>query len=640
MSQQSFNPVGVCGPSKPTDMQIAIRENHDRDRSDGDDESRSMKRIKTVKNEDVLVQNLPSCEAYEKSYMHRDIITHVLVATKTQFLITASVDGFIKFWKKSINGIDFVKTFKSHAGPIEDIALTPNGGELASISRRDKSVKIFDVVNFDMINMFSLNFEPSCVEWMTSKTPGNEDLIISDSKSSKIYIFDPRQPSSEPKRVIDSIHNSIVCRVRYNPNYKTVVSVDVDGHFRYWRATETGFTLAKPQLVHFQSIEETDLKEFSQVNNGPKIRVHNISFTPNGDFFSTTSSDRKIRVFRFRSGKLLRTFDESLAAIQAIHKTQPLMDNMNFARKLAIERELDKNSMTAHENSVFDQSGAFILFPTMLGVKIYNWKTNRFIRSIGKDETNFRPLCISLFQGLVFEKTIRKYTIDSIESGHSDPTLYCSAFKKNRFYCFSQRNFEEDSTEGENGELLKDRDVYNEKPTREEAIAAIEMEQQQRQKDVYENATIHTTMGDIHLKLFPQLAPKACENFSVHSKNNYYNNHIFHRVIKQFMIQTGDPTGTGTGGESIWGDDFEDEFCDELKHDKPFILSMANCGPNTNGSQFFITVAPCPFLNNKHTIFGRVVRGMDVCQNISKVKTNPKTDKPVTDIKIINIRVF
>lgn len=626
------------GPSNP-DWQVAVSQKNGQDDTGQDGESRSLKRMKTVKNEEILIQNLPSCEAYEKSYMHRDVITHVLV-TKTQFLITASRDGFLKFWKKSVTGIDFVKTFKSHAGPIEDIATTQNGGELASISRKDKSVKIFDVVNFDMINMLSLGFEPNCVEWISSKTPGNEDLIISDSNQPKIYIFDPRQPTNKPKRVIDNIHDSIVCRIRFNSNYKTVLSVDIEGHFKYWRSTETGFTLARPQLVHFKSTEETDLSEFIQVKDGKKIKVHNISFSPNGDFFATTSSDRKFRVFRFRSGKLLRSFDESLAAIEELHSAQPLMDGMNFARKMAIEREIDKNCMTVYENSLFDQSGTFLLFPTMLGVKIYNWKTNKFIRSLGGDETNFRPLCIGLFQGLVFEKTIRKFTIDSIESGVSDPTLFCSAYKKNRFYCFSNRYFEEDTTEGENGELLKDRDVFNEKPTREEVMAAIEMEQQQCEREIYENATIHTTIGDIHLKLFPKLAPKACENFSVHSKNNYYNNHIFHRVIKQFMIQTGDPTGTGTGGESIWGDDFEDEFRDELKHDKPFTLSMANCGKNSNGSQFFITVAPCSHLDNKHTIFGRVVRGMDVCQNISKVKTNPKTDKPLTDIKIINIKVF
>lgn len=94
------------------------------------------------------------------------------------------------------------------------------------------------------------------------------------------------------------------------------------------------------------------------------------------------------------------------------------------------------------------------------------------------------------------------------------------------------------------------------------------------------------------MKLFASECPKSVENFCVHSKNGYYNGHIFHRVIKGFMIQTGDPTGTGTGGQSIWGGDFKDEFVSTLKHDRPYTVSMANAGPNTNGSQFFITVLP------------------------------------------------
>ncbi|POI33388.1 hypothetical protein CIB84_002860, partial [Bambusicola thoracicus] len=106
-----------------------------------------------------------------------------------------------------------------------------------------------------------------------------------------------------------------------------------------------------------------------------------------------------------------------------------------------------------------------------------------------------------------------------------------------------------------------------------------------------------------------------------------------------FMIQTGDPTGTGMGGESIWGGEFEDEFHSTLRHDRPYTLSMANAGPNTNGSQFFITVVPTPWLDNKHSVFGRVTKGMEVVQRISNVKVNPKTDKPYEDISIINITV-
>lgn len=138
---------------------------------------------------------------------------------------------------------------------------------------------------------------------------------------------------------------------------------------------------------------------------------------------------------------------------------------------------------------------------------------------------------------------------------------------------------------GQKGE----RDIFNEKPSREEQTVAAA---QERKQVLGTSAIIRTTNGDIHMRLFPDAAPKAVENFITHSKNGYYDNLIFHRVIKGFMIQTGCPFGDGTGGESIWGDDFEDEFSREYRHDRPYTVSMANAGPNTNGSQFFITVAP------------------------------------------------
>lgn len=146
-------------------------------------------------------------------------------------------------------------------------------------------------------------------------------------------------------------------------------------------------------------------------------------------------------------------------------------------------------------------------------------------------------------------------------------------------------------------------------------------------------------MGDIHIKLFYSECPRTVENFVTHARKHYYDNVIFHRVIKSFMIQTGDPLGDGTGGESIWGGEFEDEFVKTLKHDRPFTVSMANSGPNTNGSQFFITTVPCPWLDNKHTVFGRVSKGYEVVQAIENVRVN-KNDRPVDgDIKILGIDV-
>jgi cyclophilin family peptidyl-prolyl cis-trans isomerase len=145
-------------------------------------------------------------------------------------------------------------------------------------------------------------------------------------------------------------------------------------------------------------------------------------------------------------------------------------------------------------------------------------------------------------------------------------------------------------------------------------------------------AVIKTNMGTIEIELFADQTPKTVENFVGLAKKDYYNGIIFHRVIPNFMIQGGDPTGTGRGGESLWGKPFADEIVPSLVFDEPGILAMANSGPNTNGSQFFITVAPTSWLDGKHTIFGKVIEGMDVVYAISKVVTSKPGDKPLQDV--------
>lgn len=181
-------------------------------------------------------------------------------------------------------------------------------------------------------------------------------------------------------------------------------------------------------------------------------------------------------------------------------------------------------------------------------------------------------------------------------------------------------------------------------------------------------AVIKTNRGDMEFVLFPQVAPKAVENFVTHSKNGYYNGQIFHRVIQDFMIQGGDPTGTGMGGESVFGKNFEDEFSLDARNYYG-ALSMANAGPNTNGSQFFIvqaksvpenllsqmeqltengfpqevienykTVGGTPWLDFHHTVFGQLINGADVLDSIAAVKCGTN-DKPLDDVIINEIVV-
>ncbi|HEY9062142.1 MAG TPA: peptidylprolyl isomerase [Pseudobacteroides sp.] len=178
-------------------------------------------------------------------------------------------------------------------------------------------------------------------------------------------------------------------------------------------------------------------------------------------------------------------------------------------------------------------------------------------------------------------------------------------------------------------------------------------------------AIMKTNMGDIKIKFFYEVAPKAVENFLTHAKNKYYDGLKFHRVIKDFMIQGGDPMGNGTGGESIWNKPFEDEFSDKV-HNYRGALSMANSGPNTNGSQFFIVqlnkvddnsvqfmqqnnvseevinqykkVGGTPWLDNRHTVFGQIFEGMDVVDKIANVRV-VKESQPMEEVIINSIEV-
>uniref|UniRef100_A0A1B6GEJ9 Peptidyl-prolyl cis-trans isomerase n=1 Tax=Cuerna arida TaxID=1464854 RepID=A0A1B6GEJ9_9HEMI len=153
------------------------------------------------------------------------------------------------------------------------------------------------------------------------------------------------------------------------------------------------------------------------------------------------------------------------------------------------------------------------------------------------------------------------------------------------------------------------------------------------------SVTVHTDLGDLKIELFCESCPKTCENFLALCASDYYKGCFFHRNIKGFIVQTGDPTNTGKGGNSIWGRKFEDEFKENLKHIERGMVSMANNGPNTNASQFFITYQSQPHLDLKYTLFGKVIDGFDTLDELEKLPVNPKNYRPLTDTRINGVTI-
>lgn len=534
------------------------------------------KKRRVLPHEKLYISALPKSGRYSKSLMHKEQLAWVLMTPVTEFLITTSVDGVVKFWKKVSEGIEFVKEFKAHQGPIRSVSCSQDGRSFATAGV-DKTVKLFDVVTFDLLAALTLDFVPRCVCWVHKKGSSLPLLAISESDPKySIHIYDGRGENLQPVHTITGLHRSPVSVMAYNDRYDCVISADEGGMVEYWRPSGS---YEKPDNV-FKYKSGTGLFEFKKAKSAPTC----ITLSPDGSRFATMSfPDRKIRIFDFATAQLQRTYDESLQVIEDMqHAGTALqkLDAVEFGRRLAQERELESPEMRDKFNVIFDESGHFILYGSYLGVKALNTYTNKVVKVYGKDE-GFRPVCLALYQGAPQRKDTTTVAMAASsnpllqDSETRDPILVATGIGKVRFYMFT--NDEEISKSS--------RDVQNEKPT---ILGGKKAAEAKKKAETGTAAIIHTTYGDIHIRLFPDAAPKAVENFVTHSRRGYYNNTIFHRVIRKFMIQGGDPLGDGTGGESIWGKEFEDEFS-SLKHDKPYTVSMANAGPNTNGSQFFIT---------------------------------------------------
>ena len=352
------------------------------------------------------------------------------------------------------------------------------------------------------------------------------------------------------------------------PATQAVISADSRGIIEIWDVESYQQPASASGRLAFQLKSDTDLYDLAKHRAVP----YSLAASPSGQLFATYSSDKQVRIFDFKRGKLTRQYDEAVSRYTATTTTVSVadpedgrivsvpMDSFELGKRQATERELEASPDTlALSNIVFDESGNFLIFGTLKGIKIVNVVTNKVARVVGNGESGERFLAVALYQGVPKVDTqlllsraggsastvkagdssggrgggsLMGQTVDEMNKApQSDPTIFCTAFKRRRFYCFSRREPDEEA---------EARDKFNEMPSEEErALGGAE----QVAKTLSDTAVLRTSLGDIHIKLFPQECPRTIENFVTHIRNGYYNNLIFHRVIKGFMVQTGDPRG-------------------------------------------------------------------------------------------------
>ena len=291
-------------------------------------------------------------------------------------------------------------------------------------------------------------------------------------------------------------------------------------------------------------------------------------------------------------------------------------DSENFIEKVKKNPGLWKD--TYDEKKANGQKGAAWINIMSLGALVDLWKIPEedAYRILSHKEGDF--ITANFYYGIAVFRLLYKKEANQKEFDEKRKKYYKETIAANKKRKLSKEYFDDVFKRA----AYKDYAVEEKRAAKEEALERKSL------------IALQTNKGEIDVRLFPDIAPKACENFIALIEKGYYNNTIFHRVKKGFMIQGGDPTGTGAGGESIWKKPFEDEVRPNINFDRAGILAMVNSGPNTNKGQFFITTAPATWLDQKHTIFGEVVSGYETVEKIENVPTDP-SDRPKEEVKII-----
>ena len=533
-------------------------------------------------------------DKYLKSLMHRSTVSHVLFLIPPHsvypLLVTASTDGVIKFWQRekpvSTSGskdsepvvLKLLRSFQAHTSPLVTMRESVGGSNRYLIA--SDIAGIVSIYDIDTIELIQTQKFPFIIE---------SPLIVA-AKEETVYLAARDHP--------------VILKSDLLMNKLQEIDLEFKNIFHIDHINNGDLIIFGPQIIHIlgrggdsQSIECPECTNI-------------LSITLNEDYFSLLDDQKNLSIFR-HSLKANGKFTCKLYRKYALKtKEEPALMNTAYA---------------SFNNVLFSEDRKILYVAVPEGIKTINIKDHSSKIIAGGADASLRFINISLLN-CPFHLHVDDPMFLSDDSVLPQPLLVSTAFKSNRFYVFASPD------------LLpfENRDIVN-----EDLMPDLDRSHQE-QNAVYKNwedvkgAMLRTSKGDIEIEFYPKQAPLAVQNFVTLMMRGYYNNLTFHRVIKGFMIQTGDPHGDGTGGESCWGRPFNDEISSDLKHTHGGIVSMANSGKNTNGSQFFITTVKTQWLDRKHTIFARVTNGMDIVHKIESVETNRK-DLPLVPIYLVHV---
>lgn len=518
---------------------------------------------------------------------------------------TASAVHRQKGQQQSYPCLEFVKSFTAHAGSIQALAMDPEGDVACSVGATDQLLKFYDIATFDVLTMISsphpLGSACCCVgRGIGHRSSLSWAVSSGHASSGSIYIF-----SSDTASLLTilTLHgNNPITHFMAFPNHHCAVSIDFKGIVEVWSTTSTD-DLGKPCTkalngTLYDSKMDTDLYELVK----RKLFAYAVAASPNGHSFAIYCSDGIIRIYNRATGKIVTKLDERLQVYQnQLQKGRLLqMDELEYGRRAALEGDIlqdlsnqlhhrpsnDTAAVTSHHHNQrltmeFDPSGHYLIIPTMIGIKVIDWQHRRLQSLIGPADASqlrFISVCLAygdakINQQMELARQSHAAALLAASSSSSstakddqtpppvldDTLLIALAYQTQRLYVFSHVDPLQQSpaVEGTPIILLADaaaqRDVWNEAPSAQDRLLAEAFQAKRKARQLPTKAVLRTTLGDIHIQLFANQVPKTIENFSGHAKSGYYDNVTFHRIIKGFMLQTGDPLGDGTGGESIWG---------------------------------------------------------------------------------------